>query len=318
LQTMVKSKPPWRNIRRYSHEAMATVFEILIHEQDQSYARQAAWAGFSLLEQLEGELSRYLNNSDISRINRAPAGAAVTVSSSVFECLEQCVQLYHQTGRTFDITAGALTRLWQRDKNPPSAKEIERAQASMGAHRLGLDPVNSQVIVPAGGLSIDLGGFGKGFAVDRLSDLLREWELDCFLIHGGASSVYAENPPGAARGWPVTLSDPDRPDQTLARIFLNHRALGGSGLKKGRHIVDPRTGYPVSRIRAAWAMAQDAATADALSTAFMILDGREVRRYCEQQESGAFLIRPGREEVPVRLGAWPGWEQRSSPAAKPD
>jgi len=113
-----------------------------------------------------------------------------------------------------------------------------------------------------------------------MAELLRDWSIGTALIHGGFSSVLALDAPAMTKGWPLTLSDPHNRKQTLAYLYLQSRAVGGSGLQKGQHIIDPRTGKPVEDKRAAWACRPDAATADALSTAFMVMSPDEIEQYC--------------------------------------
>jgi thiamine biosynthesis lipoprotein len=175
-------------------------------------------------------------------------------------------------------------------------------------------------------VQLDLGGIGKGYAVDRMAKLLREWSIDIALIHGGYSSVLALNGPPGTKGWPVTLSNPRNRKQTLARLCLQNRAVSGSGLLKGQHIIDPRTGQPVQgdqaegldRIKpafgggksAAWACAPTAATADALSTAFMVMSPTEVKQYCLRHPKVLAMVilkdgtkRTQKEEI-LHFGPW--------------
>ena len=128
-------------------------------------------------------------------------------------------------------------------------------------------------------IEIDLGGFGKGYALDQMANVLKEWEIDIALLHGGKSTVLALDAPVGFKGWPVTISHPNSPNQILATFELKHQALSGSGLQKGQHIIDPRCGKPVQNTKAAWAATSSAATSDALSTTFMILSSEDVKNY---------------------------------------
>jgi thiamine biosynthesis lipoprotein len=145
---------------------------------------------------------------------------------------------------------------------------------------LKLDQTQYTVELSLSPLKVDLGGIGKGYAVDRMADLLREWSVDKALIHGGFSSLLALDAPLGAAGWPVTLSEPTGRGRVISRLLLNGKALSASGLHKGQHIIDPRTAKPVKRITAAWSCAAGAATADALSTAFMVMSPAEIEQYC--------------------------------------
>jgi len=158
-------------------------------------------------------------------------------------------------------------------------------------------------------LKIDLGGVGKGYAVDRMAELLRQWSIDRALVHGGFSSVLALDGPNGAEGWPITLSKPYGRRQAIARFFLRAKALSASGLQKGRHIIDPRTAGPVEGTVAAWSCAPDAATADALSTAFMVMTVEEIKRYCSDHPGVLALVilkgdKPRSRKRILHFGPW--------------
>jgi len=108
---------PSEKLHRFSHEAMATNFEIFIHADDFTYARGAAVDAFRVLDQLEQELSRYIENSDISRINALQVGERTQISLETFECLQQCELMYRLTGGTFDVTIGKLMDAWLDEEN---------------------------------------------------------------------------------------------------------------------------------------------------------------------------------------------------------
>jgi thiamine biosynthesis lipoprotein len=273
---------------RFCHKAMATTFEIFIVHSDTRYARQAACAGFDELDRLEAELSRFIENSDICRLNNLAAGRSLRVGPAVFECLQLCDRMYAQTNGTFDVTLGS---------------------ASSGC-RLKLDKAQYTVQQPAKAVKIDLGGIGKGYAVDKMAELLGDWSIDTALIHGGYSSVLALGAPPETKGWPITLSSPGNHKQVLAKLHLQDRAISGSGLQDGRHIIDPRTAQPVEDKRAAWACAPDAATTDALSTAFMVMSPDEVKDYCLRHSDTLAMIvtKDGDTETQkdkvLRFGYW--------------
>ncbi|MFC1636364.1 FAD:protein FMN transferase [Planctomycetota bacterium] len=270
-------------MKRFSHEAMATIFEVIIIHEEERYAAQAAAAAFEEVDRLEGELSRFIENSDISRINSLPANQPLLLGLDAFDCLRISEQMYVETNGAFDITIGSLLKCWRdEDGNPrtPSGEELDRARLHTGTNLLQLDEQEHTIQLAASPVQIDLGGIGKGYAVDRLADLLREWSIETALISGGYSSVLALEAPPETKGWPLTLSDPTDRTHILARPHLRAGALGGSGVQKGGHIISPRTGRPIKGKRAAWSAAPDAATADALSTAFMIMESDEIRQYC--------------------------------------
>ena len=106
-------------VKRFSHEAMATTFEILIVHEDEKYAGQAAMAAFGEVDRLEGELSRFIEHSDVSRINNLPAGEPLLLGLETFECLKISARVYAETDGAFDITIGSLFQCWRNDDETP-------------------------------------------------------------------------------------------------------------------------------------------------------------------------------------------------------
>ena len=164
------------------------------------------------------------------------------------------------------------------------------------------------------GLEINLGSIGKGYALDRVVQMLwKDWQIANVLLHGGQSSVFAlGSEPGSPAGWSVTLSDPRDPLLQMGVFRLRDRALGTSSaiyqhiVHEGRklgHILDPRTGWPAEGMLAATATAPTAALADALATAFFILGPEWAQVYCkEHPEIGAVLVPNVPRPRPIVLG----------------
>jgi FAD:protein FMN transferase len=259
------------DVRRFSHEAMATVFEVYAVHPDDAYAAQAAQAAFDLTDRLERELSRFVPNSDISRVNRLAAGESTQVTTSTIECLVIARHMFDLTGGAFDISIGT------------------------GLPSLVLNPDDYIVSATKGGVQVDLGGVGKGYAVDLMAELLEEWGVQVALVHGGFSSVLALEPPAGGEGWPLTLSDPAAPSRILSRLSVRQTALGASGVRKKDHIRDPRTGEPARGRLATWVAlprppvvqsvdegprVAATAVADALTTAFMLMSTEEIEALC--------------------------------------
>jgi FAD:protein FMN transferase len=274
------------DVRRFSHEAMATVFEVYAVHSDEAYAAQAARAAFDLVDRLEQELSRFLPNSDITRVNHLAAGDDTRVSASTLECLLIARHMFDLTGGAFDVSIGT------------------------GLPSLEIDADDFLVRATTDGVQVDLGGIGKGYAVDVVAELLEEWGLEQALVHGGFSSVLALEAPTGSTGWPLTLSDPSAPNRVLARLCMRQTALGASGVRRKDHIVDPRTGTPVRGRLASWAAVPRppvartdapieighrvaaAAVTDALTTALMMLGREEIEGLCERSPGLEVWILP--------------------------
>ncbi len=239
---------------RLAHEAMGTYFEVLITAVERTYACQAAQAAFTEIDRIERMFSRFDPGSDISQINRLPAGATMAIGLETFECLERAEKIRCETGGAFDVclaASGTLPRL-----------------------NLLRTPTGFAVGVVFANPGLDLGGIGKGYSLDRAALILADWGIEQALIHGGTSTALAI---GKA-DWPIgtggTASEP---------FLLCNRALSGSGSEvKGWHIIDPRIGRPAQGRRAAWACHPAATEADALSTAFMVMEAAAVEEYCRR------------------------------------
>ena len=166
--------------------------------------------------------------------------------------------------------------------------------STVAAPRFRLDAEKLQVQTLVSGLSVDLGGIGKGFALDRLSALLKDWELDAALLAAGTSTLLAQGVPPGRSGWALTIGSDRRP----VPWKLAHGAISASGTAaRGNHLVDPRTGRAESQHHRVWVAAPFAAVADALSTAFSLMTAAEIQAYCQPRPriSAWLLDRPDSE-----------------------
>jgi thiamine biosynthesis lipoprotein len=266
-------------IRVFNHHAMATQFQVRLAGGEQTYAAQAAQAAFALTDELESQLSRFRPNSDIAQIAQLAPGEKLRLSEPVFACIETAKKMELATRGAFSISAAAL-------KTQPA-----RPQWSLW-------PDQFSIRCEGGRLEFDLGAIGKGFALDRMAEILREWDWPAFLLVAGGSSILAGDAPPGIPGWSCGLGD----DNSWRRYRLANGSLSGSGLSvQGQHILDPRTGGPGHRRRRAWALADNAAESDALSTAAMVLSEADIAGVVA--ESPRWLVFLPGEKEPRLFGA---------------
>lgn len=264
-------------MHRYSHDAMATHFQLMFEHEDELIANGIARAIFADIDRLETELSRFVTHSDISRINRAEPGIPVTVEAACLDCLSFGKSVWEQTGGAFDVTIGPLYRaLRHPDGTPKSVTKTERAAAAacVGFQHLEIDVEQLTVTKKVAGMSLDLGAIGKGYALDQAAFNLQEHEVTSALLNAGDSTVLGIGSMKDREGWLVRAGQGNP-------VVLRDNALSGTGFQyQGAHIMDPRTNRVVSTERQIrWAIAPNATLADALSTAFMVMNKKEIEAF---------------------------------------
>lgn len=284
---------------RFAHEAMATVFEAVIAGETEKYSRQAAQAVFHELDRLEGMLSRFIESSDVSRINQLGSDEPVRVGIETFECLRIAAEIHRETDGAFDVTLGGLTDYWKAQAKDADelSQEVNSRRVGTGMDTLELDAENLCVRLKTPGPVVDLGGIGKGYALDRGAEILRDWSVESALLHGGGSSVLALGAPEKREGWLVRVGE--GLGESAREMLLRDRALASSGMRvKGQHIIDPRTGRPAQGAIRTWVSHPSAAVADTLSTAFMAMSREEIERYCAgHPEAWTLLLIEGGKSV---------------------
>jgi thiamine biosynthesis lipoprotein len=280
---------------------MACRFEITLSGERASEI-PAAREALEEAERLEALLSVFRETSEISRINQRAGIGATTASDDVVALLSRCQQLSAATDGAFDITSTPLSRCWgflQREGRVPAASEIDRALALVGMDRLSCDVATNRVSLSAPGAEVNLGAVGKGFAVQSIGAALWSRGVREALVSAGSSSILALG--GASGGWVVDVTTTGSPRRVLARLRLHNAALGTSGAgeqfvevsgQRHGHILDPRTGRPASGVVNATVVAADAATADALATAFFVGGIELARTYCDAHPGTLALITP--------------------------
>jgi len=308
---------------RVSRRAMACEFEIRFSAGRYGHGTEAALKALNLVDALEQRLSVFREDSRISRINRLAAEEPVEVEPDLFELLLSADRLHGETGGAFDLSAAPLWEAWgfaRRAGAVPEDGAVAEALKLVGGDLIEFDRNSKTVRFLRPGVKLNLGGIGKGYALDRCAEVLLQEGIDHFLIHGGHSSVLAHGSAepesnatsnGPLRGWEVGIRHPLRPDRRLAEIRLDGRALATSGswaqsfVHQGRrygHILDPRTGRPAEGVLSATAIAPTATLADALSTAFYVMGPPATADFCGRRpEIAAVLACPVRRSGGIEI-----------------
>jgi len=263
-----------------SLQAMATRFEILLSGGDPVRLRAAAEEALAEIERLEAQLSFYRSDSQIYWINQRAALSPVQIDPRLFRLLQHCAELTALTDGAFDITVGPLMRAWKftgEGGAVPSDEDLDAARNLTGINLISFHEENFSVGLARPGVEIDLGGFGKGYAIERAVQLLRENGVETALIHGGTSSVHGIGRQPDGEPWKIALSHPfpdDAPVMILEDRALSVSAVHGKSFEAGGrtygHVIDPRTGQPVDRALAAAVSGPSASVCEAFSKALLV------------------------------------------------
>ncbi|MEI6175703.1 MAG: FAD:protein FMN transferase [Verrucomicrobiota bacterium] len=246
----------------FSHEAMNTTFELWLRGVDPGDAPGIARECYEKIDLIEGRLSRFIDTSDISRINQLSAGETLYISQECHECLLLGLEAHTLSCGLFDITLG--TRIQH-------LKSGDETTIPPLTGRWIIHPDVPAVTCVDPGRELDLGGIGKGFTLDQLRNLLIDWEVDDALLAAGASSLLAHGP----TNWPVELAGSNQSQ----RINLTNQALSASGtLFQGSHIVHPagQDAMPDHAPTRVWVTAATAALAEIWSTTLMLMSQEEI------------------------------------------
>jgi len=286
----------------FARDAMAVEFQVLFNASQQA-GSDAAVAALDLVERLEAQLTVYRDTSEVSGINRRASETEVVVEPRLFALFQLAQQIAADTGGAYDMTSGPLSKVWgfyRRQGRMPGDDEVAETLSRVGYQKILLDEGQRTIRFSAAGIELNLGGIGKGYALDRMSELLAKEGVGDFLLHGGNSSVLACGSRAGMSGWAVGLAHPLKSGERLAEFRLHHQALGTSGSgtqyfhhqgQRYGHIIDPRTGRPAGAVLSSTVIAPSAAEADALSTAFYVGGSDLARAYCgAHPEIAAVLV----------------------------
>lgn len=262
---------------------MATRFELVLYGDDPVRLRAAGEEALQEIERCEAQLSFYRSDSEISWINTQAAARPIKVEPRLFRLLHRCAALTAATEGAFDITVGPLMRAWRfvgAAGGVPAPAELEDARALVGMQHIEFDEGAFALRFTRPGIEIDLGAYGKGYAIERAIDLLRENGVTSALLHGGTSSIKTIGAPPGKADWQINLrellNECGNPhtvklaDQALSVSAIYGKSFVADGRMYG-HVIDPRSAEPVNDAQAAAVVGPSAAECEALSTALLVL-----------------------------------------------
>lgn len=267
---------PGDSVYTSAWEAMGTRFRLQVVAPDRTTADAWAERAREEVERVDRLLSDYRSDSEWERLHRE---RSVVTDPELFGVLRHVDAIVAATGGLFDPSVGALMDAWGFRSGRfavPSDSTLARLTAISGWNRIRFDAEERRLTLPSPPYRLDPGGFGKGYAADRVIGILVTLGANCALLDAGASTYRASAPPPGRAGWPARLpgSSSDGDGILMAHVALSTSgASGRSFVADGRtwgHLLDPRSGRPAGTGGVVHVLADTAFDADALSTALYV------------------------------------------------
>jgi len=258
---------------------MGTRIAVELWQDNAARGEAAIDAVMAEMHRIDDLMSHYKPDSQISRINARAALEPVPVDPELFDLIGQALHFSEITEGAFDISYASVGYLYNYRKHVrPTEAQIEAALPWVNWRHILLDPAHHTVRFERPGMRIDLGGIGKGYAVDRgIAILQSRGVTHAAVTAGGDTRIIGDR---FGRPWVVGIQNPDDRAKVVTRIPLIDTALSTSGDYERffdedgvryHHIIDPHTGHSASKVRSATILGPTATQTDGLSkTAFVV------------------------------------------------
>ena len=265
---------------RVSGTAMTTAIEMEFWTEDPAVASEAGDAVLALFDRIDRQMSRYREDSELSRVNREAANGPVEVSDSLFTVLQQALRISELSHGAFDISFGSIGYLYDfRARQQPSDEELAEGLAKVNYRSVVLDPSANTVRFLDEGVRLDLGGIAKGYTVDRGIDILKSFGIRHARLSAGGDLRLLGDKRG--KPWIVGIRDPRSESRNAMVLPLTNVAVSTSGdyerfffddnNERVHHILSPATGKPAKGVQSVTVLGDDSITTDGLSTAVFVL-----------------------------------------------
>jgi thiamine biosynthesis lipoprotein len=271
---------------------MGTAIRVELWHEDAAAAEAAMAAVMEQMHHVDRTMSPHKPDSELSRINRDAARIAVGLSAEMFGLLQRSLEFSRLSDGAFDITFASAGHLYDyREHRRPGAQALAQARAAIGYEGLLLDAPSQTVRFARPGMRIDLGGFAKGYAVDRGAAILRSRGVrNAIVTAGGDSHIVGDR---RGRPWTIGVRDPRRPGELAAVLPLADVAISTSGDYERyfeedgvryHHVLDPRTGASATGVHSVTIIAGDGLTTEALSKSVFVLGLEKGMRLVESRK----------------------------------
>lgn len=272
--------------------AMATRFYMLLPDMDSTTGDQLFQKIKGEVNRIESRLSRFIEKSEISKINQAAFYSEVETDDEIFEILEACKYGWELTDGAFDITLRPLTKYWD---NPDdySENEYEKIIESVGLEYVELNVENKSVKFSNEITELDLGAFGKGFALEKVKQILENFSVKNAFISFGESSVLAIGEHPAGGSWKIGINNYKKPGNSIHEFEVSDGSVSTSSnfylndegeLVNHGHVINPDTGKIHEDFTAASVSASSPILAEMLSTACLLLPDEKIHDLLKKYE----------------------------------
>lgn len=292
---------------------MGSLVRITVYAADEQQAKRGIEAAFAEFTSLNQIMSDYLDRSELNHLSDAsPTGTPIKVSKPLFDVLNESQSWSQKTGGAFDITVGPLVRQWRRArrrKEMPAPEKQQAARNSVGWKHLKLHAESQSVSLSAADMKLDLGGIAKGFAADAALRALERAGLKRALVNASGDIVAGDPPPGET-GWRIGVA-PLKPAGNPSRFLsIAHAAIATSGDafqfvvidgKRYSHIIDPRSGQPVTGRSSVTIVAKSGSAADAAASAVSVMGPIAGMKFIDQAaDLEGLIVAAEGENIAVR------------------
>ena len=302
---------------------MGTQVRIVLYARDRADATRAARAGFDRIAALDRTLSDYRADSELMRLAARAGQGPVAIGQDLFRVLQAAQSLAARSQGAFDVTSGALTRLWRSARRlgeMPQPERVAHARSLSGHRHLRLDVDARSATIDLRGLGLDVGGIAKGYAADEALAAIAATGVERALVAIGGDIAVSEAPPDAA-GWTVAVAPLQVPGAAPATgqvLLLRHAAIStagdaeqwlDAGGRRYSHLLDPRTGWPMQGRSSTTVIARRGIDADGLDTAAALLGPQAGARLVDAVPGAAMLMSRETPAHAVQVHAstrWPG------------
>ena len=294
---------------QFSENKMGSSFTIIFYHTDSLEAVSISKDCFALVDSLNNIFSDYSSASEVGQLASMPVVNDQKVSDELFEVILLSKQAWLRSGKTFDITIGALTQLWRKAKKEnrfPTDSEIKTAKEQTGFVNLIVNERVRTISFKKPGIRFDFGGIIPGYAAGKVMDILKSKNISSALVDASGDIVVSDPPPGK-NGWTVAINLPGSQDEIWhTKLELKNFAVSTSGDvyrytihegKKYSHIIDPRTGYGVTSQRNVTVIAKYGADADWLATACSILPINKALKLAKKVHAAIFIATSDGEKI---------------------